>query len=105
MYGFAGAVGRPITLAGTHFYYFCFLFGLIVSAAVYLMLCIWSPVRDQVPLRSKEWKEPKDYFRPEEDDLEDSVIIEGNTIENDNEGKKCMNTSCKALSDKELEAQ
>lgn len=74
-YGFLGNMGVAAPTGVTKAYYFAYEIGLVASFATYWACCWVSPPALTVPL--SEWKEPKDYIRPEERGPGDGSVIEG----------------------------
>ena len=82
-YGFLNNMGVSAPTGVTRFYYFAYWVGLFVSGAVFWITCKISPPSIMYSLR--EWKEPKNYIRPEEDC---SVVLEEGSISgSDQEGR------------------
>jgi NCS1 family nucleobase:cation symporter-1 len=63
-YGFLNNMGVKAPLGVTKAYYFAYPIGLFVSFFTYWLACYISPPALHFPL--SEWREPKDYVRPEE---------------------------------------
>jgi nucleobase:cation symporter-1, NCS1 family len=70
-YGFLNNMGVHAPGGVTKAYYFAYEIGLVASFATYWAACWVSPPALIVPL--SEWREPKDYVRPEER----GVVMEG----------------------------
>ncbi|KAJ6549826.1 NCS1 nucleoside transporter [Mycena capillaripes] len=81
--GFLGAMGVPMPLGITRFYYCAYWVGLFLSMGVYYVLCRIWPVPVQFAI-SEGWKEPKDYVRPEE---EGTATEAGESLNDDVDGK------------------
>jgi hypothetical protein len=75
-YGFLNAMGVPASLGVVHFYYFAYPIGIVLSMGVFWFTNYFS--HPSVYFDIKEWHEPKDYIRPEEDS---EVFIERQDIE------------------------
>ncbi|EHL03785.1 putative Uridine permease [Glarea lozoyensis 74030] len=63
-YGFLNNMGVDAPIGITKAYYFAYEIGLFLSFFTYWAACTWSPPALTVPL--SEWREPRDYVRPEE---------------------------------------
>lgn len=66
-YGFLNNMGVDAPGGVTKAYYFAYEIGIAISFFTYWAACKVSPPALTVPL--KEWREPKDYVRPEESGL------------------------------------
>ena len=67
-------MGVRAPLGITRFYYFAYWVGLFVSGGVFWVSCKLYPPAVMYPLR--EWREPKNYIRPEEE----GPAIDGESI-------------------------
>lgn len=63
--GFLGNMGVPVPQPVTRMYYFAYPVGLILSFSIFLACNLVSKPAHAVPFH--EWREPKNYVRPEED--------------------------------------
>jgi len=66
----------------TKAYYFAYEIGLFISFFTYWAACYVSPPKLTVPL--SEWREPRDYVRPEER----GVLLEGREGDLENESER-----------------
>jgi len=95
-YGFLNNMGVSAPAGVTKAYYFAYPIGLFVSAGVYWLACMWSPPALTVPM--SEWREPKDYVRPEER----GEVLEGRVGDLDSESG-VSGSEGKGLGEKGLE--
>ncbi|KAL3965559.1 hypothetical protein ACCO45_002563 [Purpureocillium lilacinum] len=73
LYGFAGALGVPVSVSVQRSFYFSVIIGIGISAGSYILLCALWPVPQQVPFGTKGWLEPDDVIR--QDDVSDNSAL------------------------------
>ncbi|KAI9738589.1 MAG: hypothetical protein M1834_008093 [Cirrosporium novae-zelandiae] len=92
-YGFLNNMGVSAPIGVTHFYYMAYWVGLFLSGVIYYISCRIFPPKIMFPL--KEWHEPKNYIRPEEEaetvevlEGEENVDVEKCSVEKTSAGNK-----------------